>query len=173
MKHYFLLSLGIAALMAGCSNEPKGSSDPSEHNADSAATSNASGYKSYGSAITPDGAIALADFGKAIEGKDSLDAKLACEITASCAKKGCWMDVKMADGSTMKVHFKDYAFFVPTNGLEGKQAVIQGRAIKEVTDVAALKHYAEDAGKSKEDCDKITQAETSWSFMADGVLIKD
>jgi hypothetical protein len=149
-KHVLLLS--AVALLAACSNDQ---------------------YKSYGSAITDDDAMSVADFGKAIEGKDSLDAKLACEITASCAKKGCWMDVKMADGNLMKVHFKDYEFFVPTSGLEGKQAVIQGRAVKEVTDVATLRHYAEDEGKTKEECEAITEPETSWSFTADGVLIKD
>ena len=114
----------------------------------------------------------MAAFAESIMGKDSLDVKLACEVTASCAKKGCWMDVKMADGEVMKVHFKDYAFFVPTSGLEGKLAIIQGRATREITDVASLKHYAEDAGESPEEIAKITEADTSWTFMADGVLIK-
>lgn len=170
-KHFFLL--GATALLFSCSNEPNGSSEKEGTQQDSTATAANTQYKSYGGAITPDSAMTMADFGSAIAGKDSLDTKLACEITASCAKKGCWMDVKMADGNTMKVHFKDYGFFVPTSGLEGKQAIIKGRAMKEVTDVATLKHYAEDAGKSKDECDRITAADTSWSFMAEGVLIKD
>ena len=170
MKRHILL-YGVAAFFAACGNEPKGSSDGNVHKADSTATSSAINY--YGDTINADGALAIADFSKAIEGKDSLDAKVDCEIITSCAKKGCWMDVKMADGTPMKVHFKDYAFFVPANGLGGKHAVIQGRAMKEVTGVVTLRHYAEDAGKSKEDRDRITEAETGWSFMADGVLIKD
>jgi hypothetical protein len=168
-KHFFFI--GASALLLACSNEPKGSSEKAP--AEDTAAAAASAYKSYGGAITSDGAMDMTAFTTAIAGKDSLDAKLACEITASCAKKGCWMDVKMADGKTMKVHFKDYAFFVPTSGLEGKQAVIQGRAMKEVTDVATLRHYAEDAGKSKDECEKITAADTSWSFLAEGVLIKE
>ena len=172
MKKHFLI-VCTTAILAGCSNEPKGSSDGENKTGDTAATAAIADTKSYGAVIDANGAIAMADFTKAIEGKDSLDAKVDCEIITSCAKKGCWMDVKMADGTSMKVHFKDYAFFVPTSGLTGKHAVIQGHATKEVTDVATLRHYAEDAGQSKEDCDKITQAETSWSFMADGVLIKD
>lgn len=81
------------------------------------------------------------------------------------------MDMKMTDGSTMKVRFKDYGFFVPTKGLEGKHAVIQGTATREVLDVATLKHYAEDAGRSKEEIEKITEPQNKLMFLADGVLI--
>lgn len=130
-------------------------------------------YVSYGDAINADGAITMAEFEKVAADKDSLQAKITTEILHSCGKKGCWMDVKMADGSTMKVRFRDYGFFVPTKGLEGKLVVMQGRAKKDVTDVAMLQHYAEDAGKSKEEIAEITEPETSWTFEADGVLIKE
>lgn len=160
-----------AAFLAACSSpatEGQGAA------ADSTATSQtAPAAKYYGDSITADGAMNIADFVKATEGKDSLDAKVSCEIITSCQKKGCWMDVKLADGSPMKVRFKDYGFFVPTNGLEGKHAIMQGHAVKEVTDVASLKHYAEDAGQSPEEIAKITEPETSWSFTADGVIIRD
>ncbi len=129
--------------------------------------------KHYGAKITADGAMSIADFEKATKGKDELDAKVNCEIITSCQKKGCWMTVKLPSGEPMRVGFTDYAFFVPTHGLEGKHAVIQGHAVKEVTDVAALKHYAEDAGKSPEEIAKITEPEISWNFTADGVIIRD
>lgn len=127
--------------------------------------------KSYGDRITPEGAISTAEFVAAMAKTDSLATKLECEIITSCTKKGCWMDVKLPDGGVMKVRFKDYGFFVPTKGLEGRQAVMQGYATKETTDVATLRHYAEDAGKSKEEIAKITEPETSLMFLADGVLI--
>lgn len=130
-------------------------------------------YKTYGEKITADNAMSMTEFAKATQGKEELDAKISGEIITSCVKKGCWMDVKMPDGTPMKVRFKDYAFFVPTKGLEGKQAVLKGRATKQVTDVAMLRHYAEDAGRSKEEIAKITEPEVSWTFLADGVLIKD
>jgi hypothetical protein len=82
------------------------------------------------------------------------------------------MDVKMPDGGMMKVRFRDYGFFVPTQGLEGKQAILQGSGMKEELDVATLRHYAHDAGKSKEEIEKITEPQTSWTFEAVGVLIK-
>jgi hypothetical protein len=44
--------------------------------------------------------------------------------------------------------------------------------MKEELDVATLRHYAHDAGKSKEEIEKITEPQTSWTFEAVGVLIK-
>lgn len=129
-------------------------------------------YAAYGDAITVDGALSMAEFGKATAGADSLSVKVRTVIQKSCGKKGCWMDVKLADGSSMKVRFRDYAFFVPKEGLEGKEVVMQGRAKKEVTDVAMLRHYAEDAGKSDAEIAAIAEPRTSWNFEADGVLIK-
>jgi Domain of unknown function (DUF4920) len=126
---------------------------------------------SYGEKITPDGAITTAELTKKMATTDSLATKVECEIITSCTKKGCWMTVRMPDGGKMMVRFKDYGFFVPLKGLEGKHAVLQGYASKETTDVATLRHYAEDAGKTKEEIEKITKPETSLMFLADGVLI--
>lgn len=130
-------------------------------------------YVSYGDAITPDGAMSMADFEKAAADVDSMEVKLTAEIIQSCTKKGCWMTVKTSDGSPMMVRFRDYGFFVPKEGLEGKEVVMQGRARKEVTDVNMLRHYAEDAGKSKEEIAAITEPEIGWKFEADGVLIRE
>ena len=126
---------------------------------------------SYGAQITAEGAITTADLMKNMASTDSLATKVECEIITSCTKKGCWMTVQLPDGDKMMVRFKDYGFFVPTHGLEGKRAVLQGYASKETTDVATLRHFAEDAGKSKEEIAKITEPETSLMFLADGVLI--
>ncbi|HRP00957.1 MAG TPA: DUF4920 domain-containing protein [Flavobacteriales bacterium] len=156
MKSLLTLALS-AALVVACST--------------SAPEAQAQTVKSYGAAITADGAMSMDEFAKAIAKSDSLNAKVACEIITSCTKKGCWMHVKMPDGTPMMVKFKDYAFFVPKEGLEGKKAVIQGYATKEVTTVAELRHYAEDAGKSKEEIEKITEPREDLFFLADGVLI--
>lgn len=162
MTKHFLFA-ATAALAFACNTAPQ--------HALAQETADPSRVKSYGDAITPDGALSTAEFLKAMAGTDSLAAKLECEIVTSCVKKGCWMDVKLPDGEVMKVRFKDYGFFVPTQGLEGKKAVMQGYATKETTDVPTLRHYAEDAGKSKEEIEKITTPETSLMFLADGVLI--
>ena len=50
---------------------------------------------------------------------------------------------------------------------------INGILSSEITSVKELRHYAEDAGKSKEEIDLITEPEITISFLADGVLIKE
>lgn len=127
--------------------------------------------KSYGEPIKAEGAISTEELVKNMVDKKEFATKVDCEIVTSCTMKGCWMDVKLPDGDVMKVRFKDYGFFVPTKGLEGKRAVMQGTATREELDVATLRHYAEDAGKSKEEIEKITEPETNLMFLADGVLI--
>jgi hypothetical protein len=131
---------------------------------------NAQKAEYFGAKIKKDGAISTADFLKAIDGKDSLNVKLQAPINEACQKKGCWMNVDLGNGQAMMVRFKDYGFFVPKD-CNGKTAIMNGVAYKEVVSVDMLRHYAEDAGKSKEEIMKITQPETRLSFEADGVMI--
>jgi hypothetical protein len=73
----------------------------------------------------------------------------------------------------MRVTFKDYGFFVPKEGMEGKEVVFEGVAKRKVTDVDMLKHFAEDAGKSQEEIDAITEPKVELTFVANGVIIKE
>jgi hypothetical protein len=50
--------------------------------------------------------------------------------------------------------------------------VVNGKAYVSVESVEDLKHFAKDAGKSQAAIDIIIAPETTYSFMADGVLIK-
>ena len=93
-------------------------------------------------------------------------------ITQTCAKKGCWMDVKMAEGDTMMVRFKDYGFFVPTDGVEDLRTVMHGTAKMDTISVDMLRHYAEDAGDSEEEIMRITEPRYVLEFIADGVIIE-
>ena len=102
----------------------------------------------------------------------SLKLKIEGEILSSCPMKGCWMKISV-ENDTVLVRFKDYGFFVPKNGIEGKRTIINGNISVDTLSVAQLQHYAEDAGKSKEEIDLITEPEITISFLADGVLIKE
>jgi hypothetical protein len=126
--------------------------------------------ESFGEKIKLDGAIEGASFLKQIDGKDSLLIKISAPIVNVCQKKGCWMNVDLGEGKQMMVRFKDYGFFVPKDA-DGKIAVMDGVAFREVLSVDMLRHYAEDAGKTKEEIEKITEPETRLSFEASGVLI--
>ena len=93
-------------------------------------------------------------------------------ITQTCAKKGCWMNVKMAEGDTMMVRFKDYGFFVPKEGAEDLRTVMHGTAKMDTISVDLLRHYAEDAGETEDIIMQITEPRYVLEFIADGVLIK-
>ena len=92
------------------------------------------------------------------------------EIKSTCKMKGCWMELDVAE-KTIFVRFKDYGFFVPKEGAEGKLAVVNGKLSIDTLSVAQLKHYAEDAGKSKEEISLINKEEITLSFLAEGVII--
>lgn len=104
---------------------------------------------------------------------DSLTSEviIEAEIMECCRKKGCWMKVDMGNGKSMRVSFKDYGFFVPLNA-DGRIATMKGFATIDTVDVEMLRHFAEDAGKSKEEIAAITAPEFELSFEATGVLIK-
>ena len=104
--------------------------------------------------------------------KKSVQTKLEGEIISTCPKKGCWIEMKIDDKDVF-VKFKDYGFFVPKYGMEGKKAIIQGLASIDTVSIRDLKHYAEDAGKSKSEIEKIISPEIKISFLAEGVIIKD
>ena len=98
------------------------------------------------------------------------DTKLEGQILSTCPMKGCWMKMSV-EQDTILVRFKDYGFFVPKSGAEGKSAIINGKLSVDTLSVAQLRHYAEDAGKSKEEVLKIIKPEITISFLADGVVI--
>ena len=93
-------------------------------------------------------------------------------ITQTCAKKGCWMDVKMVEGDTMKVFFKDYGFFVPKEGAEDLRTIMHGTAKMKTNSVDFLRHLAEDAGETNDKIMQITEPSFVLEFIADGVLIE-
>lgn len=124
----------------------------------------------YGTAITAAGAQPIATLQQVLANKDSAQIKLIGTADAVCQAKGCWLTIKTPAGQDMRVRFKDYAFFVPKD-IAGKQVVLNGWAHRETIPVQDLKHYAQDAGKSKQEVAAITQPEQQLTFEADGVLV--
>ncbi len=129
--------------------------------------------KSYGEKISDENALDVSVLVEKLADVDSLECTVTGKISSTCTKKGCWMTIIMPEGDEMRVTFKDYGFFVPVSGQEGKTAVMRGKAQVSTTSVKMLRHFAEDAGKSEEEILKITEPITDIAFEADGVLIKD
>lgn len=125
----------------------------------------------HGKKITEFGAIPATQLVAKMGDKAEMPAKVEGTVESVCKVKGCWMKVKTGDGQTMRVTFKDYGFFVPKD-IVGKTVVVEGTAETTTTPIADLRHYAEDAGKSKAEIAKITEPEKALTFVADGVIVK-
>lgn len=96
-----------------------------------------------------------------------------CRITATvsevCQKKGCWMILKDND-LTVRVTFKDYGFFVPKD-LTGRRVLVEGVLSQTVISEADARHYAEDAGATKQEIAKIKGEQRELGFEATGVKV--
>ena len=75
-------------------------------------------YASYGKTINDDDALTsdrmMAHY-DAMEVGDTINVKMLGKITDVCVKKGCWMKLDMGNDKVVRVTFKDYGFFVPTD----------------------------------------------------------
>jgi len=166
-----ILHLSIITTMlafSACQESNKQASEKNEANptaADSALTA----Y--FGDKITEDGAVEASQLPGLMSGKDSLKIKVKGKIEEVCQKKGCWLDMKVGNDQTMKVGFKDYAFFVPKDAA-GKTVILEGIAYTDTIPVSELRHYAEDAGKTKSEIEKITSPQVNIAFEANGVIIQ-
>jgi hypothetical protein len=132
---------------------------------------NAQDNEHFGKKIKEKGAIPAAKVVSKLGDKDQMKTKVTGTVESVCKVKGCWMQVVTEEGQTMRVTFKDYAFFVPKD-IAGKTVVFEGEAKKKTTPVSELQHYAKDAGKSKEEIAKITQPLNEVTFVAEGVILK-
>ncbi len=118
-----------------------------------------------------DKAIAASKIEAKMDDKLKLQTRVTGIVDDVCQAAGCWMNITTTEGKTMRVTFKDYAFFVPKD-IAGKKVTFEGIAMKKETSVEHLKHYALDAGKSEEEIAKITKPEYAITFEAEGVIIE-
>ena len=125
----------------------------------------------YGEKVTTDGAVALTDVvAKLANGAEPMETKIKAKIVEVCPNKGCWLKLELSNGETAMVKMKDYGYFLPV-AAKGKTVVIDGEVKMKTTSVAELKHYAEDAKKSKAEIDAITKPEKEVRVTAKGIVI--
>ena len=165
MKKILFLAL-LAAGFVACKNETK--TETPEETKEIA-------YASFGDKIESGNATDVAAMTKEykeMKAGDTLNSKMVATVKEVCQAKGCWMTLKLEDSSEVLVRFKDYGFFVPKN-IAGQEVIVNGKAYVAETSVEELRHYAEDAGKSQEEIEQITEPERTYAFLADGVLVKE
>jgi len=130
-----------------------------------------SNEKYYGSVIETSDISEFNDVRAQLTETGEVETRIQGEVLGTCSKKGCWMEIATGE-DTLFVKFKNYEFFVPTEGVEGYHTVLEGVAYYDTTTVTELKHYAEDAGKTQEEIDLITEPEYSINFTATGVMME-
>ena len=126
--------------------------------------------KYFGDSIAQINPTKVADVKAKLGTKDSVAMQVEGKIVEVCQKKGCWMELQLDNSETMRVTFKDYAFFIPKDAA-GKTVIMEGYAYNDTTSVQMLRHYAEDGGESQAAIDKITEPEVAVVFEASGVII--
>ncbi|WCO02702.1 DUF4920 domain-containing protein [Psychroserpens ponticola] len=173
MKRIFLL-LMLAVFVFSCKNENKQTEkhiDVAQDMPDTEAVS----YSSFGKEINDTDALSSKKMAAKFESMtigDSINTKMIAKVDEVCQAKGCWMKVDLGNGEQAMVKFKDYGFFMPMD-IAGKDVVLNGKAFVNEVPVDEQRHYAEDAGKSAEEIAKITEPKKTFSFVADGVLLKE
>lgn len=97
------------------------------------------------------------------------DVVIKTTVAEVCPKKGCWMSVQGAKANEpVRVTFKDYGFFVPTE-LVGKEVAMQGRWVKHTESVEEQKHLMKDAKRPQSEVDAVTKPKETLRFVATGV----
>ncbi len=131
-------------------------------------------YASFGDKINDENVMTtkqMAEKYKSMSVGDTINTKISATVIEVCQAKGCWMTLNLENGEEAMVKFKDYGFFMPKD-IAGKEVVLNGKAFVNEVPVDEQRHYAEDAGKTKEEIAAIIEPKKTYSFEADGVLIK-
>ncbi|MGG9960779.1 DUF4920 domain-containing protein [Ferruginibacter sp. SUN106] len=123
----------------------------------------------FGAKTTVAGAVAANELTNVLADKTTADVKVKGKVVEVCKAEGCWIRMETASGP-MLIKMKDHSFTVPL-ALNGKTIVADGVAELKETSVEMLKHYAEDAGKSKDEIAAIKEPKKEIILQAKGILV--
>ena len=123
----------------------------------------------FGKKTTNEGAITASELPAKLTGADAVEVKVTGKVSEVCKAEGCWLRMETENGS-MLIKMKDHAFLVPLS-MNGKTIVVDGVATLKETSVEMLRHYAEDAGKSKAEIEAIKEPKKEITMQAKGILV--
>ena len=123
----------------------------------------------FGAKTTVNGAVTPDELTTVLAAKSEAEVKVRGKVAEVCKAEGCWLRMQTAKG-TMMIKMKDHSFMVPL-AMNGKTIVAQGIATFKETSVEMLRHYAEDAGKTKEEIAAITEPKKEIIMQATGILV--
>jgi hypothetical protein len=98
-------------------------------------------------------------------------------ISEVCQRKGCWTILVDGDAA-VRVRFKDYGFFLPTDS-SGRNAYVEGVVTIEMLSEKQARHYASESSASESnaseleagDAESIRGPQREVGFVASGVRI--
>jgi hypothetical protein len=174
----FALVLAVLALgsILGCGG---GESEPAEsetaatdtHGTEAAATDQGGASEDVyraGEALAATETVALANVIANPGDYQGKTVRIEAQIEQVCVKKGCWMILEDGEES-VRVTFKDYGFFVPTDTKPGSVARIDAVVSVETISEEAARHYAEETEGGEPE--KIEGPQEVVSVVAQGVEI--
>ena len=123
----------------------------------------------FGIATTDKDAVNANELSSLLDPKEPKEVKVKGKVVEVCKAEGCWLRMETA-GGTIMIRMKDHKFFVPVS-MQGKTIVADGTATLKETSVDMLRHYAEDAGKSKEEIAAIKEPKKEIVLQAKGILV--
>ena len=96
--------------------------------------------------------------------------KVTGKVVEVCQAMGCWVKLQKTDGTTVLVKAKDHGFTMPKD-IVGKNVIVDGEANSTEIPEKMRKHYAQDAGKSKDEIEKIKGSSKEVTISAKGVKV--
>lgn len=123
----------------------------------------------FGTATTAKNAVDVNELPNLITTAVPQKIKVKGKVVEVCKAEGCWLQMETASGKMM-IRMKDHKFFVPVS-MQGKTIIADGTATLKETSVDMLRHYAEDAGKSKEEIAAIKEPKKEIVLQAVGILV--
>jgi len=141
------------------------------NNATSTPTAKEGDKSFHGEKITADGALEIDAVLAKLGDKEKIETKMIGTVESVCQKKGCWMIVDGSPNGNVRVTFKDYGFFVPTN-ISGHRVIVEG-VIDEANEGEESKHhYEKEEGMTAEQAEEVIEAGRNLAIVASGVIIE-
>lgn len=134
-----LRCLPVLLTAIACQSSGQQSSAP----APSGTSSPAANAELFGEPLGTSPEVSLAELLNAPGAHADQAVRVEGHVRRACSKKGCWMELATgpdAAAAACRVTFKDYGFFVPTNGAGG-QARVEGTVTLKRVPPAQVRHY--------------------------------
>ena len=121
-------------------------------------------YEDFGAAVDDSSeALSLGDVVDNAGAYEDKTVLIKTRVSKVCQKKGCFFIAQDGD-SLVRVAFKDYGFFVPTD-ISGKTVTLSGRLVKKKRSAEEAKHFSDDAPGAD------LSAGTVYEIIADAVRV--